>query len=472
MNIKKSLIYSFSESYLIVIIQLASSMVLARLLTPQEIGQFSIGIAILAIAHMLRDFGIGSYLIQEKELTKQKIKTAFGLTLLISWTLAAILYFSRHAIAIFYNETNIAIIMAWMSINFIIIPFSSPVFALLRRDMKFNLILYINLISSLIAAGTGIYLAYQGYGYMSLVWSSITRILTTALLASCFRPSQSFVLPSLKGYKDIISFGGKTSLSNIILTLGNNVSELIIGKYLGFASVAIFSKSNTVNNLFSDNFLAAIKKVYLPFIAQSHRDNVALDKLYLQATSYISSIAVPFYCFIIFYSEEIILILFGSQWLESASLIQILSLGGILQSFSSLAPNTLYAIKRPGVVLTCETFIQSIKISLISMASFFSLDMIAWAFVLSNVISLTIYILVMKKEIKISMFDTLIAVIIPNLFLGLLISLSLFYFNINFNNDFPLIGQLSVGFCISIFTWSTSLLSMNFPIKKELDNIL
>ncbi len=476
MNIKKSLIYSFSESYLIVIIQLGSSMVIARLLTPEEIGQFSIGIAILAIAHMLRDFGIGNYLIQEKELTKQKIKTAFGITLLIAWFLAVILFSSRYLIADLYNEGNIATILGWMSINFLIIPFSSPTLAIFRREMKFHLIFYINLISSIISAGTAIYLAKNNFSYMSLVWSSIANISTTALLVALFKPRETFILPSLKNSKEILTFGGISSLSNLISTLGQNSAELIIGKALGFSSVAILSKATTINNLFRDNFIGSISKVFLPLISEYNRKNIPLNTPYMIATSYISSLALPFYGLLAIYADLIIRLLFGEQWIESAELIRILSISGMIQSFYSFAPSTIYAINKPKSVLHCETINQSVKVTLMFIASFYSLKIIAWSFVVSNIIALCIYTSTLKKLINIKSLKVISKIIIPSILILITSTLIPFYiqYYIEFhtNNTISFIYGHALYALFSLLSWVSTLILLDYPIKHEIIKIL
>lgn len=456
---------------MITAIQFISSIILARLLTPNEIGQFSIGVAMLAIAHMMRDFGIGSYLIQEKDLTQEKIRSALGLTILISWSLASFLYFSKNLIADFYTEKNLSTIMAWMSLNFVIIPFSSPVFALLRREMNFHIIFYINLISSFIAACVAVYFAYKGYSYMSLVWSSITRISSTAILATYFRPKESLVLPSLKNTKEIFSYGGRVSLSNILFTLGTNLSELIIGKYLGFASVAIYSKADTVNNLFSANLLEAIKKVYFPYISENHRKNKMINTLYINAVSYISIITIVFYALLILYAHDIILLLFGDQWIASTNLVKILSIGGIIQSFWNLSPNTLYAIKKPGTVLKIESLIQSLKFGLVLTASFISLEMIAWSLVLSHLISLIIYCIALKNNIQISISKLISRAILPTLIIGSSIALATFTFKSFLKPDSNLILNIVAGGCALMLCWTLSVLTTNHPIKNELKKI-
>ncbi|CCE24398.1 Polysaccharide biosynthesis protein (fragment) [Methylotuvimicrobium alcaliphilum 20Z] len=106
-------------------------MVIARLLTPEEIGIFSVSASLIGIAHTLRDFGIANYLIQEKELTDDKIKSAFTITAIMAWTIASLLFITKDIIADFYNQPELTTIIQILSLNFVILPFSSIKMAIL-----------------------------------------------------------------------------------------------------------------------------------------------------------------------------------------------------------------------------------------------------------------------------------------------------------------------------------------------------
>lgn len=420
---------------------------------------------------MLRDFGVGSYLIQEKQLTQQKIRTAFGITLLMAWCLGLAIFFSRNWVAEFYNEQNLAIIMSWMCINFMIIPFSSPVLALLRREMKFQLLFYINVISSLVAAIVAIYLASSGYSFMSLVWSSIANIFTTTFLTACFSYKIFFMLPSLKNAKEIISYGGKSSLSNIVGELGRNMTDLIIGKYQGFSNVAIYSKAQTVNNIFSKNIVGAIHNVYFPLVSQYNRENQKIDLAFIKATNAITVMAFTFFGFLALYAENIILILFGSQWIESIPLVRILSLGGAIYSIWGLSSKTLYAINKPGVVLKSELIIQSFRMISVISAAFYSLQLVAWAQVATYMLGFVVYISFMKKYISLP----ILRFIVTSIFHSLSVSLSALaitfylnqYTNLYFSNSFL---SLTMTAIILLLSWVFFIFLFRHPIKNQIFN--
>ncbi|MEE8332516.1 MAG: oligosaccharide flippase family protein, partial [Alphaproteobacteria bacterium] len=110
-SIRRSLALSFAQKYATMAINIATVMILARLLTPAEIGIFSVGIAMVGLAHTLRDFGVGNYLIQEKELTPDRVRTAFGVTLVIAWIMAGVLIALSGPMAGFYSEPGVRQVM-------------------------------------------------------------------------------------------------------------------------------------------------------------------------------------------------------------------------------------------------------------------------------------------------------------------------------------------------------------------------
>ena len=110
--------FNITGGYLTLSLQFVSTMILARLLTPEEIGIFSAGFTIVALAQLFRDFGLNQYIIQEKELNETKIRTTFTLNLLMSWTLGTLLFIAAGLIADFFQEEGIETLIRILSFNF------------------------------------------------------------------------------------------------------------------------------------------------------------------------------------------------------------------------------------------------------------------------------------------------------------------------------------------------------------------
>lgn len=144
-SVRRALVLSISERYLLIALSLASNILLARLLTPEEIGLYSVSIALIGIAQVLREFGIGNYLIQVKTLTDDHIRTAFGFSLVIGASLFVIIYLIAPFAGSFYNDERVVDTIRISALNFLVLPFCSISLSLLRREMMFKRLVLINL---------------------------------------------------------------------------------------------------------------------------------------------------------------------------------------------------------------------------------------------------------------------------------------------------------------------------------------
>ena len=122
---RRAVLLSFLERYLSLVIYFGATVILARLLTPEELGIFSVGMAVIGMAHALRDFGVSTYVIQEEHLDEARVQTAFTVTLIISWSIGGILASLSGTLASFYDEPRIRGLILLLSTTFLFLPWSS-----------------------------------------------------------------------------------------------------------------------------------------------------------------------------------------------------------------------------------------------------------------------------------------------------------------------------------------------------------
>ena len=409
MSVRRSLTLSFAEKYAVLLISIVSTMILARLLSPAEIGIFSVSVAVIGIAQMLRDFGVTQYLIVEEDLTRDRIRAAFGVTIAISWTLAAALFAARGAIADFYDEPGLSAALSVLSFNFLLIPFGNPVLSLLRRDMAFGALFWINTGTAVVRETTSVGLAFAGFGFMSLVWGSFASVATTALLATLYRPSQAWVLPGFREWRRVFRFGLPASGTALVTETGISAADLAIGRIQGFAEVGLYSRALGLVNLFHQNIMSAVRWVSLPAFAADSRAGQDVRGNYLKSVSYITAIAWPFYGFLALMAFPVIRILFGDQWDESVPLARILAAGGAVGALWALANQVLTATGHVNRVFRAECAIQACRIGLIVVAAFHSLAAVALAQVASYLIGFFVFQRYLSGGLGIGAFDVLAA---------------------------------------------------------------
>jgi len=405
-SIKKSLLWSFSERYLSQIVTLISSMILARLLSPEQIGIYSLCAAITAMATIFRDFGVSEYIIQEKNLTKDKLQGAYALSFIMAWSMAIILFFSKDIIAEFYNEQGVSDIISILCINFIILPFASPAYALLNREMAFNKVFFVQFPSTIIQASTSVLLAYFGFSYMSLAWASLVGIISQTIIITLLRPKESLMFPSIRQIKNVWRFGLTFSSSHTIEVIMNNSHELIIGRQFGFNSLGLFSRAQGLNALFWQNVTSAITRVAAPsFAASFHKSPEKLIKDYSKSIGYFTVLSWPFFAFAGLEADSIIYILFGEQWMQAAPIVTILIFDQLLGSMAALAPNVLVAIGQVKKRLIITLIVAPIHIVSLIMASQYSIMWVAAVFVFMSVIRFVLYQYYLQKTLNFSYFN-------------------------------------------------------------------
>ncbi|MBC3765766.1 lipopolysaccharide biosynthesis protein [Neptunicella marina] len=419
-SIKKSLIWSFSERYINQIISLISSMVLARLLSPEEIGIFSLCAALTAMLTIFRDFGVSEYLIREKELTKDKVTGAYALTFLMAWPIALLIYTLKENIASFYNQPGVSEIISIQALTFIVLPFASPSYALLNRNMQFKNIFIVQLLTTLIYAITSVTLALLDFSYLSLAWASLASIVVQTIMVTVFRSKEFFLFPNFKNIHLVWKFGATFSLSRTIEVAMNNVHELIISYQFGFHQLGLFSRALGLVNMFWTNITSAVIRVLAPSFAKSfHQSPNQLLNDYCKAISYFTVLAWPFFAFVTLEAKNIIFILFGEQWIAAGPIASILAACQLICSISTLAPNILVATGHIKQRLIITLTIAPIHVIGIVIASFFNIYWIAATWAVTWSIALLLYNYHLSKIINLS-FDNLVKSFMPSFYITLI----------------------------------------------------
>lgn len=351
MSVRRVVFFAFTERYGAMGLKLISIPILARLLSPEEIGVFSIGMAAVVLAHMLRDFGIPTYIIQEKKLTREKVSASYGLALAVGWSLGLIIFFSSGPLGDFFEEPGVENIISMLAINFFLIPLGSMAPSLLKRNMCFGTVAKINLISSLTGTSTTLSFAFSGYSYMSLVYGSIAGVTMTAVLSQYFMPSNYRVWPSTRGWKNILNISGYSMGGNVIREIASAIIDMMIGKIMGFAMLGLYSRALGYFKIYHDSFQKAVGRVVQSLLAKSNREGVGTKTNYNEAIAYVTVFAWPALAVMALMAFPIFRILFGSQWDMAIAPAQLICVGGM---FNVIAMTNHRALL--GVGLVKESF--------------------------------------------------------------------------------------------------------------------
>lgn len=417
-SVRRSLVLSFARNYTNLVFSLGTVMILSRLLTPAEIGIYSVAVATTTVIQMLRDFGVSEYLVQEKNLNDAVARSAFTVNLLMAWSLAVIVFFSSPWIAAFYKEPGLRLVLEVLSINFILLPFGSTVNALLTRSMQFGILYKINLGWLFARTGTTLTLAFLGYGYMSPAWGSVAGMAATVL--GCFVWGRAYRIRGLglKHWRAVTRFGMQQTVGGIVTQLGAFAPDFVVGRMLGFADVGLYSRGQGLINLFRTKVASAIGAVSFPAYASRHHNSQSAHRFYLKTLTFVTGISLPFAVFAALMAFPIIHVMFGHQWYKAVPILQLLAAAMFINNLTPQFGQFFTATGKVGIVTSLAVFIQALRVGVLIPAAFYSLEAVAASQILVAVFSTSIQCILLRKYTAIT-FRDLLGALSPSLGLTL-----------------------------------------------------
>ncbi len=365
--VKRSLIIAFAERYSISALQFISIMVLARILTPEEIGIYTVALAVISFAQVFRDFGVSQYLVQEKVLNKKKVAAALGVTTAIALPLGILAYASAPVIANYYDEPLIRSVIEVSAINFFLLPIGALAPDLLKRGMSFGTRSKINLGSAVTHVTMSISLALMGFGVMSMAWATVGSSVVTAALGQLYLPKKYRVLPSLRGSRAVFSFGTYTLGSNISEQMGTSVADMLIGRVLGFSSLGLFSRARGFNKMYASIFRKATNPVIHANFARENRGENGIGPSYVQTMDYVTLVGWSLAAFMGCMAERMIYVLFGEQWLGAAPIASVLCVGLLISIVNGINQTALVAMGEVRLIFNVSLLFNVLRLVIVLM---------------------------------------------------------------------------------------------------------
>jgi O-antigen/teichoic acid export membrane protein len=346
-SIRTSLAITFVSSNTTTVINFGVNLVLARLLSPEDIGVYSISVVLVAIAHVFREFGVSAYLLREKDLTPEKIRAASGVLYACSASLALIIALLAGPAAEYYRHQGVAEVMHVLALGFLFIPFGAITSTLLTRELRAKEQAIANLFGTFVFAGSSLLFAWLGFKYMTSAWANFLSIVVTGLALAPYRPKNAPWLPSFKGWRKITHFGLGTVFSNSLNEINNALADLVLGRLSTLHHVGLYSRANSLSNMFMQIAGPTVNYASLPYLAQIFHETGTISKQLSKATAYLSVLAWPALAVITIYAHETILFLFGVTWLECVPVVVFTTATAAACVCTHFLSTALIAIGRP-----------------------------------------------------------------------------------------------------------------------------
>lgn len=412
-GLRRALLFSFAQKYTSLIFNLFTIIIVSRILTPSQIGVFSVAIGLTVLAQMLRSLGVPEYLVQEQSVDDATIRTSFTVSLIIAWSLAGGLFATSGWLGHFYGDPGVGQVLRVLSGTFVLTPFGTITTALLKRDLAFGTLYKINMGYVVASSGCTVGLALFGFGYMSMAWASLVANFILVLGCAVWGRRYRVRGLSLSQWRRVVPFGAYRTAADIVIQVGEQSSNLVVGKMIGMAAAGFYSRGYSVVNIYREKVVQAIGAVAFPAFAREHREREAAPDLYLQSIVYLTGISWPFFGFAALMTFPIIRILFGPQWGASVPLMRWLCIAAMVGTLIYQCDQFFTAIGRVGVVTKIETQYQLARVAIVVGAALISLEAVAASQVIVYVLALILYYRKLIKYEELSA-RTVIAALLPS----------------------------------------------------------
>lgn len=396
MSVRRSAYFSFASRNAGVLINFAATLVIARLLTPAEIGVFAVGAAFVMISQIIRDSGVGSYLIQEQELTSDRVQTAMGVSLIVGALLGLLIFSLAGPLARFYGEEGVEGVLHILVFSFVLAPVNAVSLALLRRKLAFGMTFLIETSSNLIWAGVAVSLAYMGSSYYSMAWATVAATSTICLLFLLLQRDMILIRPSLSQWRRVFGFGSLVTLSQAIGQIGVLAPALVLGRVADFGAVAFYNRGNGLTKMFRETVERGASLVALPAFSEELRQGRVNKHGYCRATALMTGLSWPFFGVLAIMAFPIVRILFGDQWDAAVPVVQLLAVAHMIRGPIALAPQLTIAQGAVRLGLLRELVIQGTRVVVVVLCAFHGVEAVAAGQVGVTTLSLMVNLLILR----------------------------------------------------------------------------
>lgn len=360
-SLKKATMINAIAKYSTVIMNIFFTAILSRILTPEDYGIISIIFVFTSFFSVICDIGLGSAIIQNKELTDDDVSSFFGISIILAILMALIFCIISVPISIIYNDAVYRPICYILSISIIFNTINMVPNALLMKEKKFVTVGIRMIIVNIVTGVITVILAKAGLKYYALVFQSVISAAATFLLNYNSTRPHVHLKYNRESMNKIKSYSGFQFGFNIVNYFARNLDNLLIGKFIGATSLAYYNKGYTLMLYPVSNLTFVITPVLHPILSDFQHDKKYIYNQYIKLVKILSLLGVFINVYCLAAGREIILIMFGSQWKSSIVCFKILSVSIVFQIIASSAGAIYLSLGntkemfRSGIIFTIVT---------------------------------------------------------------------------------------------------------------------
>ncbi|RHQ63397.1 lipopolysaccharide biosynthesis protein [Blautia sp. AF25-12LB] len=415
----KNFIWRFAERCGAQLVTFVVSIVLARILSPDDYGTVALVTVFTTILQVFVDSGLGVALIQKKNADDLDFSSVFYFNFVVCIVLYAGMFFAAPIIASFYNDLTLIPIIRVISLTIVISGIKGIQQSFVSRNMLFKRFFFSTLGGTIFSAILGVAMAYAGCGVWAIVAQQLSNTAIDTLilwLTVKWRPKKMF---SWERLKTLFSFGWKLLISSLLDTGYSNLRSLVIGKIYSPSDLAYYNQGDKLPSTVITNINTSIASVLLPTLASKQDDRKQLKNMTRRAIKTSTYIIAPLMMGLAFCAPPIVRLILTEKWVPCVPYLRIFCITYMFYPIHTANLNAINAMGRSDYFLKLEIAKKVIGMLLLLLTMRISVMAMAYSLLVSMVTSMVINSWPNKKLLKYSFIEQIID-ILPNIFIAIL----------------------------------------------------
>ena len=347
------------------LVSLIVSIVLARLLDPENYGVISIVMIFITFCDAIVTGGFGNAIVQKKDADELDVNTMLCCSVATSILLYIIIFCAAPYIASFYNMPIIRPILRVLGLRLLISGVNSIQRAWIQKRMLFKRFFISTSFGTIISAVVGISMAYMGKGAWALVGQYLTNSFidtTVLLITNDWKPRLQF---SWKRAKEMLSYGWKVLVTTVVYTIEGDLRSLIIGKKFGSADLAYYDQGKKFPNLLVTNINTSISNVMFPVLSESQNDPTRLKQLCRRAVRIGIYLLSPLLIGLMGVADTFVIAILSEKWAPCIPFLRILTLVFLVRPFTTTCQQSILSVGRSDITLKIEIIVNAVAIGIL-----------------------------------------------------------------------------------------------------------
>ena len=363
------------------------SIVLARLLSPDDYGLIGIIAIFTAVCQALINGGFTTALIRKKEVTEDDYNTSFIVNLGMSLLLYAVIFLAAPAIAVFFHREELTDLTRVSSLSMIIGALALVQQTRLTRRIDFKTQTKVTLIASVSSGVLGIAMALMGFGVWSLVAQQLAMQALTTVLLYVYNKWMPQLRFSRDSFHDLFGFGWKMMVSSLLDTVWKELYQLVVGKFYNPATLGQYTRSKQFSQLFSSNLTGVIQRVTYPVLSSIQDDKERMVSAYrriIKLSMFITAISMLSLGAV---AEPLLYCLIGPKWHEAAVYLPLICLSGSTYPLHAINLNMLQVQGRSDLFLGLEIIKKIIALGPLFIGAFVGIMPMLYTNLITSIIA-------------------------------------------------------------------------------------